>query len=307
MSRENLSLADLESFDQRAPAGANERRFCCPLCGSDKPRDAAHRSLCASLETGAFHCHRCDTRGKLTDFWQERPKLPQRARALETARRALRVPEVPPAKQSDGATWRAHLSNLQPLQNTTGAAYLTGRGLALDLCERARVRFSPEFLGRPAAIFPARDVSRELCGAQGRYVDGRETPKTRTVGSAGLFLTPGALDAEILTVAEAPIDALSLAMAGVPAIALFGCNLPEWFHRLRAFPRVAIATDADEAGDKAAEKWAARLETFGARCYRLRPDASICSDLEGVKDWNGALQRLGAADLRELLLMKLEG
>jgi DNA primase len=305
MSRLDLSVSELESFDERAPGGSGnrERRFCCPFCGSDKPRDAGHRSLCASLETGAYHCHRCDARGKLRDFWQERPKLSRNARALETTRRALRLPEVPPVKACDGAGWRSNLSDLQPLEGTPGAVYLTGRGLSVDLCERARVRFAPSWFGRPAAVFPSRDAGGALIGAQGRYTDGRDTPKTRTVGSAGVFLTPFALSSEVLTITEAPIDALSLAMAGVPSVAVFGCNLPEWFHRLRAFPRVAIATDADEPGDKAATKWTARLESFGAQCFRLLPGGP---EFEGAKDWNGALSLLGAADLRELLSMALD-
>lgn len=303
----SLSLSELENFDQRAPGGNGEQRFCCPLCGNDKPRDAGHRSLCLQSETGLWNCKRCGEAGKLTDFWQERSKLPQRARALETARRHLGVPEVPPARDNIAAAWRAHLSDLRPLESPgPGAAYLQRRGLSLDLCQLARVKFAPAFFGRPAVVFPARDEKGALIGAQGRYTDERETPKTRTVGSAGVFLTPGALDADVLTLTEAPIDALSLAMAGVPALALFGCNLPEWFHRLRSFPRVAIATDADEAGDRAAEKWAARLEAFGACCYRLRPDASICSELEGAKDWNGALKLIDAADLREVLSMALD-
>ena len=307
-TKENLTLSDLESFDQRAPAGAQERRFCCPLCGSDKPRDAAHRSFCASLQTGAFHCHRCDARGKLRDFWQERPAKSRRERASaeisaffgpSNAAKAAPVERAPEVERAD---WRSNLAGLQPLENTPGAAYLTGRGLSLDLCHRARVRFAPAWFGRPAVVFPSRDGAR-LIGAQGRYTDGRDTPKTRTAGTGGAFWTPGALEAPTLAIAEAPIDALSLAMAGVPTVALFGCNFPAWLPNAMKTRRILIASDADEAGDKAGERWAAMLSGFFCTCYRLRPDASICAELEGVKDWNGALKRIGANDLRELLSM----
>lgn len=308
---ETLCLSDLEAFDGRAPGGSGnkERRFCCPFCGSDKPRDAGHRSLCASLETGAFHCHRCDARGKLRDFWQERPAKSSRERAGAFFAPPI-TPNAAPVERAreveTGAVWRSNLAGLQPLEGTPGAAYLTGRGLSVDLCERARVRFAPAWFGRPAAVFPSRDAEGALIGAQGRYTDGRETPKTRTAGTGGAFWTPGALDARTLAIVEAPIDALSLAMAGVPALALFGCNFPAWLPNAIQGRRILIASDADEAGDKAGARWAAKLSGFFCTCWRLRPDASICPDLDGVKDWNGALSLLGALDLRELLSMALD-
>ncbi len=308
---EYLCLSDLENFDQRAPSGGNERRFCCPLCGHDKPRDAAHRSLCASLETGLYHCHRCDGRGKLRDFWQERPEKSSRGRrdAKPNAFFGAATPSAPPVERAgevERGEWRSNLAGLQSLKDTPGASYLSGRGLSLDLCHSARVRFAPVWFGRPAAVFPSRDAEGALIGAQGRYIDGRDTPKSRTAGTGGAFWTPGAFDAQTLAITEAPIDALSLAMAGVPSVALFGCNFPAWLPNALRFRRILIAADADDAGDKAGERWAAKLSGFFCTCYRLRPDASVCPDLDSAKDWNEALKLIGAQALRELLLMKLD-
>ncbi len=62
-----LSLAELEAYDPRAPfRGGKERRFCCPLPAcAEKRIDAAHRSLTANVETGAWHWWRCGAAGKL--------------------------------------------------------------------------------------------------------------------------------------------------------------------------------------------------------------------------------------------------
>lgn len=150
----------------------------------------------------------------------------------------------------------------------------------------AGARFCPRFMGRPAIVFPLRDQSGALRGAHARYVDGYDRPKARTIGDKrqSLFVTADALNPSLpaLIVTEAPLDALSLARAGYPAVALCGTQPPTWLHRVCAFRRVLLAFDADEAGDRAADTQTCELESFGARCERLRPD--------GFKDWNDALQ-----------------
>jgi DNA primase len=141
-----------------------------------------------------------------------------------------------------------------------------------------------------------------LIAAQGRFVDGRDNPKAITYGPKkyGVFLTPGALgrmEGAPLIVTEAPIDALSLAAVGFPALALCGTSGPPWLHRAGAFRRVMLAFDADEAGDRAAHELAPDLETFGARCSRLRP--------EGGKDWNEILCTIGAPALCDWLALRV--
>jgi len=85
---------------------------------------------------------------------------------------------------------------------------------------------------------------------------------------------------------EAPIDALSLAVCGVPAVALCGCEgLPDWLRMRCAFQTVIAAFDADDPGDEA------------TRVLRLRP--------VGAKDWNAALLSRGADDLRTWLTQEL--
>jgi DNA primase len=86
------------------------------------------------------------------------------------------------------------------------------------------------------------------------------------------------------------MDALSLEEMGYPAMATFGTQLPKWINRLTWWRRVAIATDADAAGDGAAERWAREIQCRGVQ--RLRPERG--------KDWNDWL-RLDREGLRAYL------
>jgi hypothetical protein len=214
-------------------------------------------------------------------------------------------PTAAPAPATDQATekpeklkpWREALRDLRPLAGTPGAAYLEGRGIDPALAHRAGVRYQPAFYGRPAVVFPVRDPAGRLVAAQGRRLAADAKPKAITCGpvGAGVFATPGALGAEPLVITEAPIDALSLAAASLPALALCGTSLRAWLLPALAWRRVLLAFDADEAGDQAAAEWTAALRPFGARVERLRPGA-------GAKDWNDLLQGHGADALRAALV-----
>ena len=304
MDRPILTLTDLEAFDLRAPSGGRERRFCCPLptCAG-KPMDAAHRTLSLNVGTGAWVCYRCGGSGKLREHWQ--PLSQARQTQL---RRAFSVSTTPPAKPAEpveaddkASEWRAQLEGAVPVADTPGADYLEGRGIPVELATAAGVLYSPRFYGRPAVLFPLRDRDGELVGVGGRYVDGLEerdknAPKTRTAGrkKLGLFATPGALEAERMVITEAPIDALTLALVGVPAIALEGTNWPDWLPKAAAFKPAVIALDADAAGDEATAKLTAVLSRFGAKVERWRPALG--------KDWNKALELAGLDMLREAFL-----
>lgn len=306
-----LSLSDLEGFDPRASGlvvgqGGGERRFLCPLCGEGKPKDAAHRSLCLKAGTGVWRCHRCGEGGKVREAWEERAPLARRERAHRALSRAFAVPSRVTSgeeKEVEDVSWKRALRDLRPLEDTRGAIYLQERGLSVGTARKAGARFSGDFLGRPAVVFPLRDRAGNLRGAHGRYVDGRDRPKARTLGDkqSSLFSTRDALNPLLpaLIVTEAPLDALSLAEAGYPAVALCGTQAPTWFHRLCAFRRVLLAFDADEAGEGAADKLAPLLGSFGARCERLRPEGFAFG--EDAKDWNEMLQVAGRDYLADWL------
>ncbi len=308
-----LGLADLEAFDAQPRGRGRERVFRCPVCQSDE------RALHLNTETGAWNCKRasCGAKGKIKDFWEDRPALGRRELTRQRQLQAFKIAPAAPDVQSvevNGADWRRHLRGLQPLAGTPGAAYLRGCGVPLDLAHRCGVRFAPSWYGRAAVMFPIRDRAGQLVAAQGRYMDGQGDPKARTGGpkSGGVFAAssqlgqPGApriygpFDeaAPAIIITEAPIDALSLAACGFPALALCGTSGPAWLNRACGLKRVLLAFDADDnhAGDGAAAALLATLTPYTARCERLRP--------EGGKDWNERLQAVGAPALADWLAVR---
>jgi len=310
-----LSLAELQAHDPDAHGShTGERRYLCPLPGvcSDKQDPHRHRTLSVNMATGEWHCHRCGTGGLLSEHWQDRPRMSRGERGRRHLRQVCGLPPAPIVKQAPNADmaapiaataataerkaqdWRRHLDGLRPLPDTPGAEYLARRGIPAELARAAGARYSLDWYGRPAVVFPVRDLEGRLVAAQGRHTDGRDDPKARSAGpiGAGLFSTPDALDADPVILAEAPIDALSLAAAGYPAVALCGTAPRPWMPPVLSWRRVLLAFDADEAGDKAAAEWTAALR-YGTRCERLRP--------EGAKDWNALLLAAGPDALRAAL------
>lgn len=309
MSPDPLSLEALRAADPHAPTptGKSEWRFSCPLSTcAGKKTDSAHRSMAVNSRTGAYHCHRCGADGKLTEYWTERNKRP-RINDRNTARARMRAafglnsaPDPLPAPNTSSAAdpppsaeWKQNLHGLRPLARTPGAEYLAGRGIPADIADRAGAKYTTDYHDAPAVVFPLRDISGNLMAAQGRRLDPNAKPKAITAGSMkeGVFQTPGALDADILVITEAPIDALSLAACGLPAVALCGTTLRPWLARAAAFRTVWLAFDADEAGDKAVVTWTAELSKYGADIKRLRP--------AGGKDWNELLITHGPEALSE--------
>lgn len=325
-----LDLQTLRNFDAGGGRGGGlNRRFCCPLCGIEKPRDVAHRCLIYRTDSGAWNCKRCGASGKLREFWEKRDDVAtttganwRRARAQQTRAELSRLRDDDPttgasAERDDtGTKWRRNLRGLSPIDGTPGAAYLCGRGVPPDVASLAGVKFSRDWFGRPAVVFPIRGRSGELIAAQGRRIEptAKGQPNALTTGpkSRGLFVAPACIggrawhpfDAEGLGVflCEAPIDALSLAACGFPALALCGINGgattgPDWLRLKCGLKSVYLAFDADDAGDAASGAMAAHLGTYGARCVTLRPN--------GAKDWNEALQSIGRDELSDWIAARV--
>lgn len=312
-----LTLAELEAFDHRATAHGPERRFLCPLpaCG-EKQRGAQHRSLAANAVNGAWHCWRCGARGKLREFWTEQtPGWTGQPRWQLALRRAFSLGQpaaseiiVSPLPGGTAAKpsprrdqrWNRRLQELRAVAGTPAAEYLAGRGIDQVVADQAGVVYHGawqhwtkevnrwQLAGTDQrVVFKLVDQAGELVAVSARAIDGNFIePKVDTRGEKrrGLFVTPGALDSDVLLITEAPIDALSLASVGYPATALCGTTGPDWLRRAAAFKTILIGTDNDAAGDRAAAQLADDCN-LGSRCYRLRPTTG--------KDWNEALQQLG--------------
>lgn len=298
-----FSLADLEKFDPGAKRGRTNRRFCCPLCHGSKPLNESNRVLSVNTATGAWICFggKCSATGKLTDFWKDTPrdfkgKLTRvRFKPPEPIENPQQAPAEPPPYDFE-ALYRA----LIEIEGTPGAEYLTARGIPTDLAKQSGVKYAPNIHGRKCITFPLHDDAGELAGISVRSItaekwmrrynkhhDGRQ--------QAGVFSTPNAFDAPNLIIVEAPIDALSLALCDVPAVALIGCTLPNWIPR--HFPMrssILVATDNDAAGDKARPDLAAKFAEVGSRAHGFRPPTG--------KDWNDVLKSYGVTALRAKLL-----
>jgi hypothetical protein len=134
-----------------------------------------------------------------------------------------------------------------------------------------------------AVIFAIRDYLGNLVATGSRYLHPR-TPKEKAFSKGmiklGAFQTPGALESETIGITEVPIDAITLALCGLPSVATLGTNniAKPWPH-IRAH-RIILALDGDESGNRAAD--ALRLELGPARCVRFHFP-------EGITDTNGFL------------------
>ena len=51
---QTLTLSEIEAFDNKGLVHGTQKRFLCPICGVNKPRDTAHRSPKPSIQA-QFH------------------------------------------------------------------------------------------------------------------------------------------------------------------------------------------------------------------------------------------------------------
>jgi len=296
-----LSLADLGAGE--ADGATGNRRFVCPLCDHTRHRKGT-KQLSVNMATGAWRCWHCDAKGKLTDYWTDRPVLSPKAQRRERLREMFRVvSKPPPDPEPDDVEWRQRIVSAVPIAGTPGEAYLSGRGIPIALATACGVGYIRSHYGRPGVVYPLRDQAGDLAAVGVRYTDGRTDPKTRVGGRLryGVFATPGAFDGEAWVIVEGPADALALAVCGIPAIALHQTSWPEWLVKAAAFKSVVVALDADAKGDERSPVMIAALESYGACAWRLRPNAPGC------KDWNDVLLMLGADALRRRFFDAMAG
>ncbi|MCX6344905.1 MAG: toprim domain-containing protein [Armatimonadetes bacterium] len=234
-----------------------------------------------------------DNGGVKTD--QRAAKL---ARAFPTAPPVKRDPEPDP---DSVVRFKRAVRQVKPLASTSAEAYLASRGIPSDVAKSALCKYAPEWVGiGEAVVFPIRNEEGKTIAANGRSL---HTKANRTLGpmKLGVFYTSGALEADPIAIVEAPIDALTLALAGLPAIALCGTSSPAmWIVKRLATPAantpaghsrtVYLATDNDTAGEQAAARISTGLSLI--RTIRLRPF---------YKDWNEDLTTSGLDSLRERL------
>lgn len=173
------------------------------------------------------------------------------------------------------------LGQCVPLKGTIGETYLRGRGFERDAADACGAMLHPNWYRQgPAVIFPVTDADEKTVALIGRFCHiaaPTDATKAKVLAqvSFGVFATPGALKTSKngahgpVAICEAPLDAIALAVSGMPAIALCGVNVPErgkprqWLTMKLAGKPVCLAFDEDEAGHKAAQAMKEVLSPFG--------------------------------------------
>ena len=312
-----VSLQEIESFDSNPQKSGDEARFLCCLSANcrEKPRDGEHRSLCVNLRTGFYVCHRCGAKGKLKDFWDGRPKMNKR----QLAQIKLAAQFSAPVQKTENESHNDHLSEnyvekFKSYQTVfAGSAaekYLENRVIPAEISNKANCGYAANWEhwekreGKwllagvdKRVVFPIYDQTGELVAIHGRAIEENHFHSSKiTKGdkSLGVFpAQPDALKSKIVAICEGAVDALALAACGVSAVAMTGTTAPDWLFKKLAFRFVLLATDADEAGDKAAAKLKIELEPRGAKTFRLRP--------RNEKDWAEVLEKIGVEKLSGFL------
>ena len=223
---------------------------------------------------------------------------------------AVETPISPDPSLRPSYDLQAILWGLQPIQGTPAAEYLASRLISLEMAGQCPIRYGPKIeypaegkdgpftASLEAVVFGLRGKDGEFKAYQARNIRPKG-PKFMTFKNEpdqrhnAVFATVGAFEVEAPIIVEAPLDALTLASCGFPAIATVGTQYAEWLVPFLALRPVILAHDADEAGDKAAAGMAAQLRELGADPRRLRPT--------GAKDWNDMAKAHGIEQLKELL------
>jgi len=308
------TVADVLRLARFEPPARERDLILCPL-----PQHVERTpSFMVQRSNRGYRCHGCGAHGGVlelvvalglardrraaVDVLAEQYRVPEdtedkaawkAARQLERQRATAAAlnpagPREPVVTPEDRAALRKALEAVAPLAGTSGEAYLRGRGI--EPAAAYDTRYHGNWLGRgaPAVVFAVRDRGGRVVAAQGRMIEAATGPKAMSRGRVGLgvYATVAALAAmtEVVAVVEGPIDALSLAVCELPAIALCGAkNRPAWLRTALAFRSVVLATDNDAAGDAAAEDLRVWLN-LGTRCSRLALPA-------GCKDTNELLRR----------------
>jgi len=190
-----------------------------------------------------------------------------------------------------------------------GGDYLRARGIDPVIACDAFVHYHAEFgfIERPALVFFLQGVAGDYVGLWGLFIDG--IPKDTwyrdfevigrhgwQVPDGGVFATANAFATGRVVIVQRPLDALSLAMCGLPAIATCGYEealswLPE---RCQGAKVIYLAYPATVEGNRLAARLCKLLKPTGARIHRLKP-------ARDGEDWNTALVKHGRHVVREAL------
>lgn len=250
----------------------DELRGRCPIHQGE-----GERSFHVSLTKNAFNCFSCKARGNVLDFVAAMEKCSIRDAAL-LLRDWFGVGEgsgstVAPDRPKPDVVEKVSNPPLGfQLRVDPGHEYGRGRGLTeetITLFGAGLCLSKGVFSGR--YVIPLHDEQGRLVGYAGRSLDGVEPKYLFPAGEKGfakskfLFnlhrvIKSSGADAPVIVV-EGFFDAMWLAQAGLPAVAVMGCSISEAQEELLAehFNRVVLLFDGDEAGRRGAADALPRL------------------------------------------------
>jgi DNA primase len=264
-----------------------------------------------------------------TGDFKKQPFKSRKARSAAALARVFSIGATPtpapePKDVSEGAS-EANAKKLERLQsqmkqyqaafeNSPAREYLQQRGISPETAQAFGCGYSQawehwekdkeehwQLTGTDRrVVFPITDPEGNVLAVHGRAIDTEffNSPKiTKGSRKEALFQPANAFDADIIFLCEGPADAMALHECGFAAVASVATSIPSWLPNRRAFRKVFVAMDADETGDKSADKHINELRAHGARAVRLRP--------EGAKDWNEMLLKTSADALRNFIQVKI--
>lgn len=258
-------------------------RYLCPLCGDGHPRDASHRSLAVGSR-GKVICHRCGF-----ETWVNAPTTAIPCTSISSENENELRQKTAAARD----LWTSSVSLMSDAAAPARSYLERERGLdaqALHALDVAFVYRWPWPLVGPTIAFAMRDQRGDLVALQGRSTTPNVVCKHPAIGAKklGVYSTTSALDTRPIGLCESPLDACSLHVAGLDAIACGGTSFPRWLPgALLMNHSVIVATDADDAGDRFARELRNSLLRAGIeprRIVRLRPSRSKDANAELVAD-----------------------
>ena len=185
-------------------------------------------------------------------------------------------------------------------------AYLAGRGLDQDeLITRYQLGFSDRTLGlrlpdanrktgqllrtrltrlgvwrksghehfNGCIVVPLLDAAGKIVSYYGRRIERGKVKHLYAEGPHQGLFNPAAFEQEEVILCEAVFDALTFCASGITNVScLYGKNgwTPEHTAAMKNVRRVRLAYDADDAGDRAAERDTKRLQALGIDVYRIK-------------------------------------
>ena len=276
----------------------------CPFHKDEKP------SFNIYEENTKWKCHGCGKGGDVINFVEYADGV-SFIKAMETLKKKYHITESSPMKKSSSVSTKKEsiplserMEGYELLEDSPAEEYLESRGIDNEeIISNYKVFYHPKWFGVAGAIlFGIFDNNYDCVAYEGRCLDGDfelyygGESKILDAGrrSKGLFYAKDAFSSDVIVIVKGPIDALSLAVCGVPAVAVCGViNCVPWLIEKCRDKVVWLAFESNGKGNRFMRSYASKFKEQGI-------DAKIINPPDGM-DWNDALMDHGKKKLSEEL------